>query len=268
MAYPTVTNSFTSGTTISASQMNTNFSEVINGVSDGTKDIRVNNATFSGDVDANGALFVQGNAYLSSSVQVAANATVVGSITAAAITVSGAVAAQSTLTVTGAATFSSTVEVGSTLRTTGAATFSGAMYVAGSAFMSGSVFANADINANNTANPYVTTAVITGFTGTVTRYISFYGRGKDRKCHFDIQATSGVSNAAGMTLPTSIASTLNNGTLVSPITCQDGSTSIIGCAYISGANVTFFNSPSTTGNNWTSGTAQRWVRGTLHYEVD
>lgn len=56
MAYPSVTYSFTNGTTADASQVNTNFLDLINGISDGTKDISVSAGTFGGALAANGTI--------------------------------------------------------------------------------------------------------------------------------------------------------------------------------------------------------------------
>lgn len=129
MAAPAKTYSFASGSTISAAQFNTNFDDIFNGVSDGTKDIAVNNATFAGTVDCNGALKVAGAATFSSTVDI------VGAIKfGGATTFSGAVYADSTVRFAGATTFSGTVDVAgaftasSTARFANAATFSAAVY--------------------------------------------------------------------------------------------------------------------------------------------
>lgn len=61
MAFPSVTNTFTNGTTIDAPEVNTNFTDIINGFSDGTKDINMNAATLAGTVTMNGAVTL-GNA--------------------------------------------------------------------------------------------------------------------------------------------------------------------------------------------------------------
>lgn len=55
MAYPTVTNTFTSGDDLDATELNTNYSDIINGITDGKKDIKVatvtaNNIVASTDV--------------------------------------------------------------------------------------------------------------------------------------------------------------------------------------------------------------------------
>jgi hypothetical protein len=50
MGYPAVTNTFVESSTAYATAVNQNFLDVINGISDGTKDIRVNNATVAGSL--------------------------------------------------------------------------------------------------------------------------------------------------------------------------------------------------------------------------
>jgi len=57
MAYPSVTNSFTDATTIDAVQLNENFNDIVNGVSDGTKDIQVANSTVNGYADITGDVY-------------------------------------------------------------------------------------------------------------------------------------------------------------------------------------------------------------------
>jgi hypothetical protein len=54
MANISVTHTFTNGTAADASQVNTNFTDIINGLSDGTKDISISAATFAGTLTANG----------------------------------------------------------------------------------------------------------------------------------------------------------------------------------------------------------------------
>ncbi len=61
MAAPSVTYTFTNGTTADATEVNQNFTDVINGVSDGTKDITVNLFTANGAATFNGAVTL-GNA--------------------------------------------------------------------------------------------------------------------------------------------------------------------------------------------------------------
>ncbi len=48
MAFPSVPNTFSSGSVISSSQVNTNFSSLVSGFSDGTKDFSMNNGTLAG----------------------------------------------------------------------------------------------------------------------------------------------------------------------------------------------------------------------------
>jgi hypothetical protein len=54
MAYPSVTYSFTNGTTISATEVNQNFTDLINGASDGTKDYNINALSVAGAANLNG----------------------------------------------------------------------------------------------------------------------------------------------------------------------------------------------------------------------
>lgn len=82
MAAPSVTYTFTNGTTADATQVNTNFTDLINGASDGTKDYTINALVVGGSATFNGAVTL-GNASgdaitvtgsLSSSVPVSTNA--------------------------------------------------------------------------------------------------------------------------------------------------------------------------------------------------
>lgn len=61
MANITVTYSFTNATTADASQVNTNFTDIINGTSDGTKDFSINALTCAGTATFNGNVAI-GNA--------------------------------------------------------------------------------------------------------------------------------------------------------------------------------------------------------------
>lgn len=61
MAYPSVTYTFANDTTADAAEVNTNFTDIINGFSDGTKDLNMNAGTFAGAVTFNGNVTV-GNA--------------------------------------------------------------------------------------------------------------------------------------------------------------------------------------------------------------
>lgn len=56
MAAPSVTYTFTNGTAADASQVNTNFTNLINGMSDGTKDLSINALTCAGTATLNGAI--------------------------------------------------------------------------------------------------------------------------------------------------------------------------------------------------------------------
>ena len=54
MPSPAVTYSFSNATTADASQVNQNFTDIINGITDGTKDISVSAGTFAGNVSISG----------------------------------------------------------------------------------------------------------------------------------------------------------------------------------------------------------------------
>lgn len=83
MAAPSVTYTFTNGTTADATQVNTNFTDLISGASDGTKDYTINSASLSGNLSFNGnGTFGSAsgddltfNGSLASSIPVKANAT-------------------------------------------------------------------------------------------------------------------------------------------------------------------------------------------------
>ena len=54
MAFPSVTNTFVNGQSADATEVNTNFTDVINGFSDGTKDLNMSAGTFAGAVTMSG----------------------------------------------------------------------------------------------------------------------------------------------------------------------------------------------------------------------
>ncbi len=62
MASPSVTYTFSNSTTADASQVNQNFTDLINGASDGTKDYSINALTCAGNVTLNGTTNTIGNA--------------------------------------------------------------------------------------------------------------------------------------------------------------------------------------------------------------
>lgn len=61
MASPSVTYTFTNGTTADATQVNQNFTDLVNGLSDGTKDLSISALTAAGNVTLNGNVTI-GNA--------------------------------------------------------------------------------------------------------------------------------------------------------------------------------------------------------------
>ena len=56
MAAPSVTYSFTNGTTADATQVNQNFTDLINGLSDGTKDLSILNIVIAGKATITGGI--------------------------------------------------------------------------------------------------------------------------------------------------------------------------------------------------------------------
>jgi hypothetical protein len=293
MAFIAKTNSFTSGSTISASQVNANFDDFVNGLSDGTKSIGVDSATFGGAIDANSTLQVAGATTLSSTVRVAGAATFSGAMTVAGtLQCAGALTASSTAQFTGdilgTASFASNVNVrgttilyGSTLLpsvaqlvTTQPASFGGNAFFEAEIQINGgvdkpvtflsSVYTNGDLCAN-TANPYVTTATITGFSGNVTRAMAIYGRGKGRNFYFNVTCDSGVSNRASIMLPTACVNQ-SSIAFTNPIVCIDASTYTIGYAIVEGGSTELKLWTNAGGGGWTTG-ATRSVYGTLQYEV-
>lgn len=83
MAFTTVTYTFTNGSTADATQVNQNFTDVLNGLSDTTKDFSMNNGTLAGTLTCNGNVVIGSSSSktvnflgsLISSVPVNANAT-------------------------------------------------------------------------------------------------------------------------------------------------------------------------------------------------
>ena len=129
MAYMSVSYpSFASGATISAAEFNTNFGEITDGLSDGTKAIGVGAVTAASHVDLNSTLQVASAATFSGPVYAESTFRATGGAT-----FSGAVAFGSTVSYpsTLATTFTSAVYTDSTFRNTGGATFSGAVEMAG-----------------------------------------------------------------------------------------------------------------------------------------
>ena len=60
MAYPTITNTFTSGTTAIHSQWNVNFGNLISGLADGSSDSNINNLTAASALAVTGDLYTVG----------------------------------------------------------------------------------------------------------------------------------------------------------------------------------------------------------------
>lgn len=81
MAFTSVTNTFTNGSTADATQVNQNFTDILNGLSDTTKDFSMNNGTLASTLTANGNVVlgssssktIMVNGSIASSVPVNAN---------------------------------------------------------------------------------------------------------------------------------------------------------------------------------------------------
>jgi len=126
MAYMSVSYpSFASGATISAAEFNTNFGEITDGLSDGTKAIGVGAVTAASHVDLNSTLQV-----------------------ASAATFSGPVYTESTFRATGGATFSGTVAFGNTVQYSAASTYSAAVYTNSTFRNTGGATFSAAVNIN------------------------------------------------------------------------------------------------------------------------
>lgn len=165
MGFISKTTSFVSGTTISASQVNTNFDDLVNGLSDGTKDIGINAATFTGAVDANSTLQVAGALTASSTARFAG-----------AVTASAAVYALSTLQCTGALTASGTATVSGALTASSTASFAGAVYNESTTRLSGALTASGAIYGLSTlqCSGALTASSTARFSGAVTASAAVY----------------------------------------------------------------------------------------------
>jgi cytoskeletal protein CcmA (bactofilin family) len=180
MAYPVIVNTFVSGVTASANDVNTNFSDLVNGISDGTKDVYVRNATFAGALDvAGGAQFAgavtfSGTMQADSTVRFSGGATFSGAV-AMGSTVShgGAVYNESTTRFGGGATFSGAAAFSNTVVFSGATTHGAAAYFENTARFSGATTHSAAAYFDSTAR-FTGTATFSGGiqigTGTISTY--------------------------------------------------------------------------------------------------
>ena len=96
MAYISVTNTFTTATTISAANFNTNFSDITNGLSDGSKDVYVGKLSAATSIYCAGTLAAVGVVSFSTSVN--ANGVVSA---ASGMNVAGVIAGSTSITATG-----------------------------------------------------------------------------------------------------------------------------------------------------------------------
>lgn len=108
MAYISVTNNFSNGTVANADDVDTNFANITDGLSDATKDLNMMNATFAGTMTVNGN-------------------TVIGNAAADSMTVNASPTFAATMVVSAPCTFNQGVSIGtgSSFTTAGAAYFAG-----------------------------------------------------------------------------------------------------------------------------------------------
>lgn len=288
--FTSVPNSFVSDVTASASEVNANFDAIVNGLSDGTKDIGVLAGTFTGAIDANSTLQVAGAFTASSTARFAGAATFSGAVYAGstlqctgAATFSAAVYAGGTLQCTGAATFSGAVYAASTLQCTGNATFSGNVYNAGTlqntgaATFSGAVYALSTLNCTGNATfsaevgelvDYSDSTVVSGLTGTVSKKLKIRKIGKSRVAYFRMYGSS-ISNILRFTLGENVAS-MSAGWpyFTNPVPAGNG-TDRTGLVVVSQGVSTVFAYPSDDWGitSWISNTIAI-LQGSLNYEVD
>jgi len=109
MANITVTYTFTNGTTADATEVNTNFTDIINGTSDGSKDFSINALTCAGTATLNGAVNL-------------------GNATSDDITITGYIASSILPKTTASQALGSTSQAWSSLHLDTAATDGGAVY--------------------------------------------------------------------------------------------------------------------------------------------
>jgi fibronectin-binding autotransporter adhesin len=118
MALPSVSYTFSNGTTSSATQVNQNFTDLINALTNTTKSLSIDALTCAGAVSFGTTLAVTGAATLSSTLALTGAATLSSTLAVTGNTtvggtfgVTGATTLSSTLAVTGATTLSSTLGV-------------------------------------------------------------------------------------------------------------------------------------------------------------
>lgn len=114
MAYISVTNNFSNGTVANADDVDTNFANITDGLSDGTKDLNMMNATFAG------TFVVNGN-------------TTIGNAAADSMTVNASPTFAATMVVSAPCTFNQGVSIGTgaSFTTAGNARFEGNLQASG-----------------------------------------------------------------------------------------------------------------------------------------
>lgn len=114
MAYISVTNNFSNGTVANADDVDTNFANITDGLSDGTKDLNMMNATFAGTMTVNGN-------------------TVIGNAAADSMTVNASPTFAATMVVSAPCTFNQGVSIGTgaSFTTAGSAYFASSLQALG-----------------------------------------------------------------------------------------------------------------------------------------
>lgn len=141
MALPSVSYTFTNGTTASGPQVSQNFADLVAALTDTTKSLSIDALTTAGAVSLGTTLAVAGASSLIGAVTLSSTLAVTGATTlSSTLAVTGATTLSSTLTVTGASTLTGAVACSSTLAVTSANVAVGltaaAMAIAGSNTMS------------------------------------------------------------------------------------------------------------------------------------
>jgi len=151
MAYPEVTNTFVNGTTADATEVNQNFADVIDGVSDGTKDINVSAAVIGSTLSVTGGasfvstLGVTGNLSVNTDKFTVSGATG-NTVVAGTLSVTGNVSLTGTINSTG--DFSVNTTKFTVSASTGNTVVAGTLSVTGTSTLSGTLEATGGLTVN------------------------------------------------------------------------------------------------------------------------
>jgi hypothetical protein len=227
MAAPVISYTFSNGTTSDASQVNQNFTDLINALTDGTADLTFGSAVISGALSAGGNVIL-GNA---ASDTLTIGGTVVSSLlpTDATYDLGSAVKQWKDLYLSGNAVFGGNLTVGGTLALTGALTLNGNVEIGNAVGDTLTITATLTSNLLPTAATYSIGSTSQSFKALYLDNASVNGGA----IYFDASNNSGiVVNAAGasMTFGPSITSMTTTGSfqsagLTSTSTLSVGTTS-------------------------------------------